>query len=80
MDRKKVTVKELEKLTSHLNFLCHAIVPGRTFTRNMYAKFATKFIKKNGNQLKSYHHVQLDKEYKRDCNTWLKILENQAFP
>ena len=37
--RKKATVKELQKLTGHLNFLCRVIVTGRTFTRRMYAKY-----------------------------------------
>lgn len=36
---KKVKVKELQKLTGLLNFLCRAVVPGRAFTRRIYAKF-----------------------------------------
>ena len=37
-DKKKATVKELERLSGLLNFLNKAIVPGRIFTRRMYAK------------------------------------------
>ena len=30
--KKKVTVKDLQKLCGYLNFLCKAIFPGQTFT------------------------------------------------
>ena len=40
LDRKKTTVKELQSLCGFLNFLNKAIVPGRTFTRHMYAKYS----------------------------------------
>ena len=40
LDKKKATVKELEKLVGFLNFLSKAIVPGRMFTRRMNAKFS----------------------------------------
>ena len=33
---RKATVKELQSLTGLLNFLNHAIVPGRVFTRSMF--------------------------------------------
>ena len=32
LNRKKITVKELQQLCGHLNFICRAIVPGRAFT------------------------------------------------
>ena len=72
-DRKKATVHELQKLSGHLNFLNRAIVPGRAFTRRMYAKFAGKQFEK----LKSHHHIRLDKEFKGDCYVWSQFLENQ---
>ena len=40
LDKKKAKVKELERLAGLLNFLNRAIVPGRVFTRRMYAKFS----------------------------------------
>ena len=36
--KKKAMIKELQKLTGTLNFLCKVIHPGRTFTRRMYNK------------------------------------------
>ena len=41
-DNKKATVKDLQVLAGTLNFLNKAIVPGRVFTRHMYAKYAQK--------------------------------------
>ena len=38
MDRKKVTVKTIQKLTGLLNFLQRVVVLGWTFTQHMYDK------------------------------------------
>ena len=64
IDRKKATLKDLEKLAGHLNFLNRAIVPGRAFTRRMYAKFSGM------TDLKPHHHIKLDKEFKLDSKVW----------
>lgn len=63
---KKVKVLDLQKLTGQLNFLSQAIVPGRTFTRRMYAKYRT---------LKQHHHVRVDGELRADCDLWMKFLQ-----
>ena len=42
IDKKKVTIKFLQKLAGTLNFLAKAIVPGHTFIRGMYDKIHTK--------------------------------------
>ena len=42
LDRKKATVKELQILCGYLNFLNKAIIPGRAFTRHMYAQYSQK--------------------------------------
>ena len=72
-----------------------AIVPGRAFTRRMYAKFSpviqtplfgkklplkehkleTVPIKK-GSSLKLHHHVNLDAEFRQDCQMWITFLES----
>ena len=69
---KKATIHELEKLTGLLNFLSKAIVPGRTFTRRMYAKYANS--DNRDHKLRKFHHVSLDKEFKEDCEIWNKFL------
>ena len=72
--RRKVTVKDLQQLAGLLNFLSRAIVPGRAFTRRMYAKFSgAKF-----NNLKQYHHMQVDQEFIHDCETWLEFLDEKS--
>ena len=79
--RRKTTVKSLQQLCGHLNFLSKAIYPGRAFTRRMYAKFSNILniggAPKNNVEykLKQHHHVRLDSEFKLDCNTWLQFLQ-----
>ena len=70
LDKKKAKVKELERLAGLLNFLTRAIVPGRVFTRHMYAKFT------NLRTLKAYPHIRLDKEFKDDCRVWKSFLSS----
>ena len=67
---KRTTVKNIQGLAGLLNFLNRAIYPGRVFTRRMYAKGQLKT--KN---LKPFHHINLDVEFKQDCRLWLKFLE-----
>ena len=80
-EKKKATVNELERLAGFLNFLNRAIVPGRIFTRRMYAKYsyAIPWDKNTGQPkpiLRKYHHVNLDAEFRNDCKVWLLFLEN----
>ena len=75
VNRRKATVKHIQTLTGYLNFLGKAIFPGRAFTRRMYSKFS--FLDKKHSHksvLKLYHHVATDKEFKLDCQVWLKFL------
>ena len=96
IDRKKATVRELQILCGYLNFLNKAIIPGRAFTRRMYAKYSSKLdlksvgFKMGGRtnrritghltgeeapkKLMPHHHVRLDREFKLDCEIWLKFL------
>ena len=84
INKKKATVKQLQSLAGVLNFLNRAIHPGHVFTRRMYAKFSHVVkIDNNPNanpeitlkfKLKQFHHVNLDAEFHRDCQTWLNIL------
>ena len=64
IEKRKMTVKQLQSLTGTLNFLCRAIIPGRTFVRRMYAKIDNTVENKN---LKLYHHISLDAEFLSDC-------------
>ena len=74
MDKKKVTIKFIQKLAGTLNFLNRAIVPGRTFMRCMYDKIKMKNTK-DGKPLKQYHHVNLGTDVLRDCAIWKSFLD-----
>ena len=76
INKKKITVKTVQKLTGLLNFLQRAVVPGRTFTRRMYDKLRIK--DKNGKILKQHHHVCLDAGFREDCSIWLKFLTSNT--
>ena len=67
---KKIRIKQIEKICGFLNFLSRAIVPGRAFTRRMYAR-----INKN---LKPHHHVRIDEEFRHDLETWLVFLRHPS--
>ena len=71
LNRKKVTVREVQKLCGFLNFLCRCVVPGRAFTRRLYSLMA-------GNPaLKAHHHVRVKSENKLDLTMWQQFLSNQ---
>ena len=63
--KKKTTVHHLQQLCGFLNFLCKCVVPGRAFTRRLYAATAGKC-----GHLRSYHHVNLTGEVKADLKVW----------
>ena len=75
-DAKKMTVKMIQRLAGTLNFLCKAIIPGRTFTRSMYEKL--KIVDSKGSPLKPYHHVNINQQFKFDCGVWQIFLENAS--
>ena len=73
LSKRKVTIKQLQVLTGYLNFLGRAIVPGRTFTRRMYAKCG-QMSQNSNKRLKPYHHVHLDNKFRLDAELWLNFL------
>ena len=64
---KKTTLGELQRLTGFLNFLSKAVVPGRTFTRRLYA------YTENSNLLE-HHHINVCREMRLDLELWLGFL------
>ena len=72
IDKKKVIIHFIQKLTGTLNFLNKAIVPGCAFTKGMYKKLSLRDSK--GKLLKKYHQVRLSKDFIQDCTVWLKFL------
>ena len=74
LNRKKATVKDIQRLTGLLNFLNKAIVPGRAFTRFMYDRISGKCA-----NLRDYHHINLNKDFRDDCLTWLDFLDGNKY-
>ena len=57
LSKKKMTLKQLQKICGFLNFLGRAVVPGRAFTRHLY--MSTKGC---GETLKPHHHIRVQPE------------------
>lgn len=65
---KKTTVRHIQQVTGLLNFICRAVVPGRAFTRRLYAKVGPK--------MRPYHHVRVDREMRNDLLIWKDFLKD----
>ena len=70
MGSRKVTVKTLQKLCGHLNFLCRCIVPGCAFTRRLYSFFNYR--------MKQHHHITVNSEMKWDLGMWQTFLRDPS--
>ena len=71
----KTTVKEIQRLAGTLNFLVRAIHLGRPFVCRMYTKYSD--VVSGCTQLKHYHHIKVDAEFKADCSIWEQFLIDQ---
>ena len=67
----KITLKQLQQICGFLNFLGRCIVPGRAFTRRLYAYTANP-------KLKPHHHVRVNAEMRRDLSMWLKFIKHPS--
>lgn len=71
LQSKKVTVLDMQKITGLLNFFTRAIVPGRAFTRRLYAAYA-------GSSLKQHYHIRVTQEMKLDLGMWKGFLRQEG--
>ena len=67
--KKKTTQREVQELCGFLNFLGKCIVPGRAFTRRMYAQ--AQKVKK------PHHHIPINKEFRMDLTMWMEFIMDQ---
>ena len=66
---KKITLRQLQQLCGYLNFIGKAVVPGRAFTRRIYA---------HGKRLtKKHHHLRVTREVRMDLECWKMFLTSQ---
>ena len=68
LNKKKIRLKTLQQMTGYLNFLGKSVVPGRAFTRRLYANINPK--------LKKHHHLPVTQEMKLDLEVWKIFLES----
>ena len=67
---RKITVLQLQKICGFLNFIGRAIIPGRAFTRRLYAHLTN-------NNLKPQHHLRITHEMMLDLYMWKDFLLQQ---
>ena len=68
---KKVTLNQLQKVCGFLNFLGRCVIPGRAFTRRLYAYTAN-------DKLKPHHHIRVNDDMRSDLEMWLTFLNHPA--
>ena len=68
---KKITLNQLQKVCGFLNFLGRCIIPGRAFTRRLYAYTAN-------DKLKPHHHIRINSEMRDDLLMWLAFLQHSS--
>ena len=68
---RKITLNQLQKICWFLNFLGRCVIPGRAFTRRLYAYTVN-------DKLKPYHHIRVNSEMKEDLNMWLTFLQHPS--
>ena len=72
---KKCTLLQLQKLCGVFNFIARAIIPGRAFTRCLYAFMSSKTSNK---PLKPHHHIRINAEMRKDVETWKVFLHHPS--
>ena len=68
LNKKRIRLRTLQQMTGYLNFLGKSVVPGRAFTRRLYANINPK--------LKKRHHLPVTNEMKLDLEVWRTFLES----
>ena len=71
LDKKKITIKQLEKICGFLNFLCRCVLPGRAFTRRLY-------MMTQGKNLKSHHHIHVSHDMRQDLLMWQEFINHPS--
>ena len=64
---KKVTLNQLQKVCGFLNFLGRCVIPGRVFTRRLYAYTSNE-------KLTPHHHIRVNGEMREDLLMWQTFL------
>ena len=77
LDRKKVTVKELQALCGFLKLFRMSSLPRLCIHKEDVCQLRRKRLQTFANtKLKPHHHIRLDAEFKNDCKIWLNFLND----
>ena len=71
LNKGKTTVKQWQSPCGFLNFIGRCILPGRAFTRRLYALTANP-------KLKPHHHVRINAETRLDLQMWHKFIQHAS--
>ena len=70
--KKKMTLKQLQKVCGFLNFLGRCVVPGCAFTQQLY------MLTRGQNNLKPHHHIRISSECRKDLDMWLTFIRHPS--
>ena len=73
LNKKKMTLQQLQKICGFLNFLGRCVVPGRAFTRRLY------MFMKGKTHLRPHHHLRISAEIREDLRMWLDFIHHPSF-
>ena len=69
--KRKITVRQLQRICGFLNFLSRAVIPGRAFTRRLYSHLCN-------HNLKPHHHLKVSDEMILDLRMWLQFVKHPS--
>ena len=72
---RKIKVKELQEICGFLNFLSKCVIPGRVFTRRLYAA-EKKYV--TDKQMTENLHINLTADMRLDLKLWKTFLEHPS--
>jgi hypothetical protein len=70
LQKRSCTLREVQVVLGHLNFACRVIVPGRSFISYLIGLLKSQKVGR------SYFHVRVSGECRRDIAMWLSFLKN----
>ena len=74
--RQKVTVRDIQKLAGHLNFICQALPAGRPFLASLYRLTASK--PGVAKQVRAGHQRRINQETAADLRMFQRFLQEKA--
>ena len=71
LQKKKGTVKQIQRMCGIFNFFTRCVIPARTFTRRLYSTLSNRTT-----NLQPHHHVNIPADVKMDLELWKTFLQH----